>query len=74
MQDDSFVAKFMRTTGKLRAIFGPANSSSLDHEMTEDNKRLLAQQQVDALQWETARRPDGSTYLVPRDGNGQSLR
>ncbi len=74
MHDDSFVEKFMRATGKLRAVFGPANSSSLDHEMTEENKRLLARQQVDAQQWQTVRRPDGSTYLVPKDTDDQSLR
>ena len=27
--------RFMRATGKLRAIFGPANRSSLGHDMTE---------------------------------------
>ncbi|HKU29932.1 hypothetical protein [Arthrobacter sp. NyZ413] len=66
--------KFMRATGRLRIIFGPAHSSSLDHEMTEENRRLLAHRQAEAQQWETIRRADGSTYVVPKDPNDQSLR
>ncbi|MEW1822017.1 hypothetical protein AB0323_14725 [Arthrobacter sp. NPDC080031] len=66
--------RFMRATGKLRVIFGPAHSSSLDHEMTEENKHLLAQRQAEAQQWETIRRPDGSTYVVPRNPDDKSLR
>lgn len=71
---ESFAQRFMRATGRLRAIFGPAHSSALDHEMTLDNKRLLAQRQAEAGQWETVRRPDGSTYVVPRDPGDKSLR
>ncbi len=74
MQEKSFVEKFMRATGKLRAIFGPASSSSLTHEMTEENKQLLERQQLQAQQWTAVRRPDGSTYLVPKDADDQSLR
>ncbi|WP_235835679.1 MULTISPECIES: hypothetical protein [Arthrobacter] len=66
--------KFMRATGRLRIIFGPAHSSSLDHEMTEENRRLLVRRQAEAQQWETIRRADGSTYVVPKDPNDQSLR
>ncbi|WP_426227008.1 hypothetical protein [Pseudarthrobacter sp. DSP2-3-2b1] len=66
--------RFMRATGKLRAIFGPANRSSLVHDMTEENKRLLAQREVETQQWETLRRPDGSTYVVPKNPEDQSLR
>jgi hypothetical protein len=43
--------RFMRATGKLRAIFGPANRSELTHE-----------------------RPDGSTYVVPKNPEDKSLR
>ncbi|TLM82205.1 hypothetical protein FDW83_13895 [Pseudarthrobacter sp. NamE2] len=66
--------RFMRATGKLRAIFGPANRSSLVHEMTDENRRLLAQRQAETQQWETVSRPDGSTYVVPRNPEDKSLR
>ena len=71
---ESFAARFMRATGRLRAIFGPAHSSSLDHEMTDANKSLLAQREAETQQWETVRRPDGSTYVVPRNPDDKSLR
>ena len=71
---ESFTQKFMRATGKLRIIFGPAHSSSIDHEMTEANRRLLAQRESETQQWETLRRPDGSTYVVPRNPDDKSLR
>ncbi|MBT2531188.1 hypothetical protein J7E83_03420 [Arthrobacter sp. ISL-48] len=64
----------MRATGKLRAIFGPANRSSLVHEMTEENRKLLSQREAESQQWETIRRADGSTYAVPRDPDDKSLR
>ncbi|MER2133818.1 MAG: hypothetical protein ABS910_03975 [Arthrobacter sp.] len=64
---ESFTAKFMRITGKARLIFGPAQSSSLTHEMTEENKRLLeAQQAEEKAKWETVTRADGSSYILPR--------
>jgi hypothetical protein len=66
--------RFMRATGKLRAVFGPANRSSLIHDMTEENRRLLAQRQAETQQWETVTRPDGSTYVVPRNPDDKSLR
>ncbi|KSU73946.1 hypothetical protein AB0N71_08460 [Pseudarthrobacter enclensis] len=66
--------RFMRATGKLRVIFGPANRSSLGHDMTEENRRLLAQRQAETQQWETVTRPDGSTYVVPKDPGDKSLR
>jgi aspartate/methionine/tyrosine aminotransferase len=66
--------RFMRATGKLRAIFGPANRSSLVHDMTEENRSLLVQREQETQQWETVRRPDGSTYVVPKNPDDQSLR
>lgn len=66
--------RFMRATGKLRAIFGPASRTSLAHDMTEENRRLLAQRQAETRQWETVTRPDGSTYVVPRNPEDRSLR
>jgi hypothetical protein len=71
---DNASQRFMRATGKLRAIFGPANRSSLIHDMTEENRRLLAQRQAETQQWETVTRPDGSTYVVPRNPEDKSLR
>ncbi|HEY8702504.1 MAG TPA: hypothetical protein VIM08_16315 [Arthrobacter sp.] len=64
----------MRATGRLRAIFGPANRSSLVHEMTDENRKLLAEREAESQQWETVRRPDGSTYVVPKDPGDRSLR
>ena len=74
MAGESFTHKFMNATGKLRAIFGPAHRSSMTHEMTEDNKRLLAEREAESQQWVTVTRPDGSTYVVPKDPGDQSLR
>ena len=64
---ESFAAKFMRTTGKARMIFGPAQSSALHHPMTEENQQLLKEQQAqEKAQWETVTRADGSSYIVSR--------
>jgi aspartate/methionine/tyrosine aminotransferase len=74
MAKENAAQRFMRATGKLRAIIGPANRSSLGHEMTEQNRQLLAQREAEAQQWETVYRPDGSTYVVPRNPEDKSLR
>ena len=74
MAKENAAERFMRATGKLRAVFGPANRSALGHEMTDQNRRLLAMRQAETDQWETLHRPDGSTYVVPRNPNDQSLR
>ena len=74
MAKENAAERFMRATGKLRAVFGPANRSSLGHEMTDQNRRLLAMRQAETDQWETLHRPDGSTYVVPRNPDDQSLR
>lgn len=64
---ESFTSKFMRTTGKVRLIFGPAQTSSLDHPMTDENQQLLKDQQAqEKALWETVTRPDGSSYIVSR--------
>lgn len=73
-KQESPAQRFMRATGKLRAIFGPANRSSLGHEMTDENKELLARREAETQQWETVRRPDGSTYVVPKNPGDKSLR
>ena len=74
MAKESAAERFMRATGKLRAVLGPASRGSLGHDMTEQNRRLLAQREAETRQWETVRRPDGSTYVVPRDPGDKSLR
>lgn len=74
MPKTPFVHRMMRFTGRLRFIFGPAVSSPLDHEMTPENKALLASQKAASQAFVTVTRADGSTYLVPRDPNDQSLR
>ncbi|MCQ9162695.1 MULTISPECIES: hypothetical protein [unclassified Arthrobacter] len=74
MADNSRVQRFMRFTGRLRLIFGPAHSSPLDHEMTAENKELLARQQEATAQWTTVTRADGTSYLVPKDPGDRSLR
>lgn len=66
--------RLMRFTGRLRYILGPASSSPLDHEMTPENKALLTSQQAASQAFVTVTRADGSTYLVPKDPNDQSLR
>jgi hypothetical protein len=42
--------------------------------MTDQNRRLLAARQAETEQWETLHRPDGSTYVVPRNPDDKSLR
>lgn len=74
MPQTPFVHKLMRFTGRLRFIFGPAVSSPLDHEMTNENKALLVSQRAATEQWVTVTRADGSTYLVPKDPDDKSLR
>jgi len=74
VREVGFVQKFMHATGKLRAVFGPANRSSLDHEMSEANRQLLEQREQESQQWETLRRPDGSSYVVPKNPDDKSLR
>lgn len=69
-----FVHRLMRFTGYLRYVLGPASSSPLDHEMTSENKALLTSQQAASEAFVTVTRADGSTYLVPKDPNDQSLR
>ncbi len=59
-------AAFMRMTGRLRSIFGPAQVSSLNHPMTEENQKLLQSMQGSAGQWQTVKRADGTSYIVAR--------
>jgi hypothetical protein len=70
----AFVERFMNATGKLRAVFGPAHRTSIDHDMTSANRELLEKRQTETQQWETLHRPDGSTYVVPKNPEDKSLR
>jgi hypothetical protein len=70
----AFVEKFMNATGKLRAVFGPAHRTSIDHDMTGANRELLEKRQAETQQWETLHRSDGSTYVVPKNPEDKSLR
>ena len=74
MAKTPFVHRMMRFTGRLRYIFGPASSGPLDQQMTPESKALLVQQEAAVEAFVTAKRADGSTYLVPRDPNDQSRR
>ena len=65
-QKKSGAQRFMNITGKLRVIFGPAQKSGVDNPMTEENKELLKAREAEAEQWQTIRRADGSTYIVPK--------
>jgi hypothetical protein len=42
--------------------------------MTAESRALLAQRQAETQKWETVTRPDGSTYIVPKDPEDRSLR
>lgn len=70
----AFVERFMNATGKLRAVFGPAHRTSIDHDMTSANRELLEKRRTETQQWETLHRPDGSTYVVPKNPEDKSLR
>ncbi|CEA06971.1 hypothetical protein BN1051_00279 [Arthrobacter saudimassiliensis] len=64
---ESLTSRFMRTTGKARMIFGPAATTPLDTPMTDERRRQLEEAQArDAELWETVKRPDGSSYILPR--------
>ena len=40
----------------------------------ESAKKLLASREAESQQWETVKRPDGSTYVVPKNPGDKSLR
>jgi hypothetical protein len=42
--------------------------------MSEANRQLLEQREQESQQWETLRRPDGSSYVVPKNPDDKSLR
>lgn len=43
----------------------------MDHEMTEENKELLEKCRPETQQWKSVRRPDGGTYVVPKNPDDQ---
>ena len=64
----------MRATGKLRAIFGPANRSSLGHEMTEKTASCLPSEKPKPSSGKRSAAQYTSTYVVPRNPANQSHR
>lgn len=66
MAKGSLVEAFMRATGKFRAVLGPASRSSLEHEMTEQNKALLLQRQAETQQCETCAGPTAAPMWCPK--------
>ncbi|OMH32298.1 hypothetical protein BGP79_07550 [Tersicoccus sp. Bi-70] len=64
MADQGFVHRFMRATGRLRTVFGPADRGTTEGELTAQSRAQLARLEAEARQWTRVQRPDGSTYLV----------
>lgn len=60
--------RFMRATGKLRMIFGPADQGGLDGPVKYAHGAAHQQRQQELQQWDVVRNADGSTYLVKREG------
>lgn len=66
----SLIHRFMRTTGKLRMIFGPADQGGLDGPIRYRDGAAHQQRQKELQQWDVVRNADGSTYLVKRQPEG----
>ncbi|RAM36796.1 hypothetical protein [Arthrobacter globiformis] len=60
------VQKFMRRTGKLRAIFGPAQQGSVQGRVMVRQDAAQRQREEQLRQWTTVRNADGTSYLVSR--------
>lgn len=60
--------RFMRATGKLRMIFGPADQGGLDGPVKFADGAAHQRRQQELQQWDVVRNADGSTYLVKREG------
>ena len=65
-----FSQRFMRATGKLRMIFGPADQGGLDGPVKYTDGAAHQQRQQELQQWDVVRNGDGSTYLVKRGADG----
>lgn len=63
---ESSVQRFMRRTGKLRAIFGPAQQGSLQGCMLVRQDGAQRQREEQLRQWTTVRNANGTSHLVPR--------
>jgi hypothetical protein len=63
---ESFVRKFMRGTGKLRAVFGPAQQGSVARRVVVRRDAAQLQREEQLRQWATVRNADGTSYLVAR--------
>jgi hypothetical protein len=64
--EEAFAIRFMRATGKLRALFGPAQQGSMTGPVVYRNDEAQKQRQQQLEQWDVVRGPGGSTYLVSR--------
>jgi hypothetical protein len=60
------VQKFMRRTGKLRAIFGPAEQGAVRGRVIVRQDAAQRQREEQLRQWTTVRNADGTSYLVSR--------
>lgn len=63
---ESFVTVFMRSTGRLRAVFGPAQQGSVDGPVVVRRDAAQREREDQLSQWVTVRNANGSTYLVSR--------
>jgi hypothetical protein len=63
---ESSVQKFMRRTGKLRAIFGPAQQGSVHGRVVVRQDAAQRQREEQLRQWTTVRNADGTSYLLTR--------
>ena len=70
-QQSSFSDRFMRTTGKLRMFFGPADRGSTSGEVVYRDDEAQRRRQQELQQWNVIRNADGSTYLSPRNTQGR---
>ncbi len=59
--------RFMKTTGKLRMFFGPADQGVRIGEAKHEDEAGNQRRQRELQQWAVVRNADGSTYLVTRD-------
>ncbi|WP_026819412.1 hypothetical protein [Arthrobacter castelli] len=72
---EAFAARMMRFTGKLRHIFGPAATGSLDEPVKEPTEAQRRDHEQHMAQFTVERLPNGQSYLVAKDpSDGSNLR
>ncbi|MHA7248782.1 hypothetical protein [Arthrobacter tecti] len=72
MAKNSWAYRLMKTTGKLRLVFGPADRGALGGPVQYVDDASHRERQKQLQQWDVVRNADGSTYLVAREGGGRS--